>query len=323
VKKGSAFIITIGVNANDDKRYDLRYAANDARQISSEVRRNIPANKYESVVPVSLISDRNKAGQRTENNATKKKIKAVLDTLAGRTVSKDALTGIANNEQLRQARPEDMVLIAFAGHGYADKEGVFYIVPSDIGTDNSGGLAGALAKSISSDELSLWIRDIDAGEMIMIVDACHSAAAVQGQGFKPGPMGSRGLGQLSYDKGMRILTATQADNVALELGELQHGLLTYSLINNGIIKGMADVMPGDKQLYSSEWLEFAVRDVPDLYRRIKDGEVRGILIDGAKPRSDIITFEGQKSNLNLQQPSLFDFNRRSRTYQLMSLKASQ
>ncbi|MBX3288182.1 MAG: caspase family protein [Acidobacteria bacterium] len=318
-KKGSAFIITIGVNANDDKRYDLRYAANDARQISSEVIRNIPANKYESVVPVSLISDRDKAGQRTENNATKNKIKAVLDILAGRTVERNALDGVKNIELIRQARPEDMVLIAFAGHGYADKQGVFYIVPSDIGTDNSSGLAGALGKSISSDELSMWLRDIDAGEMIMIVDACHSAAAVQGQGFKPGPMGSRGLGQLSYDKGMRILTATQADNVALELGELQHGLLTYSLINNGIIKGMADTVPRDKQLYSSEWLEFAVSDVPELYRKIKDGEVRGVLIDGAKPRSDIITFEGQKSNLNLQQPSLFDFNRRSRSYQLMRL----
>src|SRR3989440_4366623 len=49
-----------------------------------------------------------------------------------------------------------------------------------------------------------------------VVDACHSSASVQGEGFKPGPMGSRGLGQLSYDKGMRILTSTQSDDVALE-----------------------------------------------------------------------------------------------------------
>ena len=52
----------------------------------------------------------------------------------------------------------------------------------------------------------------------MIVDACHSAASVDEAGFKPGPMGSRGLGQLAYDKGMRILAASQADDVALESG---------------------------------------------------------------------------------------------------------
>ena len=55
------------------------------------------------------------------------------------------------------------------------------------------------------------LRDVDAGDLVLIVDACHSAAAIEGTDFKPGPMGSRGLGQLSYDKGMRILTATQAD----------------------------------------------------------------------------------------------------------------
>ncbi len=318
-EKGNAYIISIGVNTNEDKRYDLRFAANDARRFSEEVVKNLPKNKYGRIIQLPLISDNDTDGNLKENNATKPKIKSVLGALAGKTISKEDLKDIPNAGSLKKVQPEDMVLITFAGHGYADKEGIFYIIPSDIGTNNSAGLAGALGKSISSDELSLWLRDIDAGEMIMIVDACHSAAAVQGQGFKPGPMGSRGLGQLSYDKGMRILTATQADNVALELGELQHGLLTYSLINNGIIKGMADTIPRDKQLYSSEWLEFAVSDVPDLYRKIKDGEVRGILIDGAKPRSDIITFEGQKSNLNLQQPSLFDFNRRSRTYQLMSL----
>jgi hypothetical protein len=41
--------------------------------------------------------------------------------------------------------------------------------------------------------------------------------------MKSGPMGCRGLGQLAYDKGMRILTASQADNMALEHDDLEHG----------------------------------------------------------------------------------------------------
>jgi hypothetical protein len=50
----------------------------------------------------------------------------------------------------------------------------------------------------------------------MIIDARHSAASVEGSGFKPGPMGARGLGQLAYDKGMRILASTRADDLAWE-----------------------------------------------------------------------------------------------------------
>lgn len=84
----------------------------------------------------------------------------------------------------------------------------------------------------------------------MIVDACHSAAAVEGTDFKPGPRGSRGLGQLSYDKGMRILTATQAANVALEKGGL--GLLMRALLQDGLSSGWADYKPRDKSILLME-----------------------------------------------------------------------
>ena len=100
------------------------------------------------------------------------------------------------------------------------------------------------------------MQDITAAEMIMIIDACHSSAAVQGDGFKPGPMGIRGLGQLAYDKDMKILSATQANNIALELGSLEQGLLSYALLQDGIIKSLA---PADKkkQVLASGWLSYA------------------------------------------------------------------
>jgi hypothetical protein len=46
--------------------------------------------------------------------------------------------------------------------------------------------------------------------MVMILDACYSAASIESADFKPGPMGSRGLGQLAYDKRIRVLAASQA-----------------------------------------------------------------------------------------------------------------
>ena len=96
-------------------------------------------------------------------------------------------------------------------------------MPQDIGQSLSD--AQRRKRTISNDELSAWLRGLDAIDQVMIVDACHSAASVQSNEFKPGSMGSRGLGQLAYDKGM--LAATQIDQYALETGKTQLGLLRY------------------------------------------------------------------------------------------------
>ncbi len=224
-------------------------------------------------------------------------LRAVLDVLAGRQADAVLLKQIPNADKLRAARPEDLVLISASSHGYTDSDGIFYLVTSDTGT--------AEIKSpefrrhcVSSDELSRWLRDVDAGELVMIVDACHSAAAIEGTDFKPGPMGSRGLGQLSYDKGMRILTATQADNVALEKGGL--GLLMRALLQDGLASWQADYKPKDKSIMLTEWLSYGVERVPRLYEEMKGGRIRG-------------TFDARElDNDKTQQPSLFDFARRRR-----------
>ena len=63
------------------------YAANDARRLQEELAKNLPKDKYQTIVQIPLISDYDNAGKLTENNATKAKIKAVLDKLAGKTKS--------------------------------------------------------------------------------------------------------------------------------------------------------------------------------------------------------------------------------------------
>ena len=111
-----------------------------------------------------------------------------------------------------------------------------------------------------------------------------------------------------------------ADNVALELGNLQHGLLTYSLVKNGIEFGQADFQPKDNKLFSNEWLNYAVKDVPQLYEQLSKGEIKCLTINGEKPKGvEVYYLDGQKSNLNLQQPSLFDFSRRDRQFELFNV----
>ena len=85
-------------------------------------------------------------------------------------------------DRLRQATPDDLVIIGFSGHGWANKQGRFYLLPSNSGTESpsdedSPKNAAILSQFISSEELSQWLKDVDAGELAMIIDACHSAGA--------------------------------------------------------------------------------------------------------------------------------------------------
>ena len=207
-QKGKAYVIAIGVNNYQNPAFNLRFAAQDARLVSDLMSKRLTAVQgYRDVVTISLVAD----GDRLRD-ATKARIRSVLAVLAGNTAARSELAGISNAARLETATPDDLVIITFAGHGYASQRGVFHLLPQDIGPGNTQRVtAQILSQSIGSDELETWLRDVDAGELALIIDACHSAASVEGDGFKPGPMGSRGLGQLAYDKGMRILAASQCE----------------------------------------------------------------------------------------------------------------
>ena len=92
---------------------------------------------------------------------------------------------------------------------------------------------------------------------------------MQQPGFKPGPLGSRGLGQLAYDKGMRVLAASQADDVAVETQD-PPGLLTYALSKT------ASSAPRrtDSRVTLGSLLSYAAERVPTLYREVLSGEVK-------------------------------------------------
>ncbi len=322
-REGNTYLITIGVNKSETDAYDLKYAANDARKMQEILGERIEASikgTNSKLIRVPLIAEIKNG--KAELTATKPIIRAVFDLMSGNRseATPTILKQIPNADQIEAVQPEDTVIITFSGHGYADRNGIFYLLPYDIGKDTKNLTPQTLQRLISSDELSLWMRDVTAKEMIMIVDACHSAAAVQGDGFKPGPMGSRGLGQLAYDKRVKILSATQADNVALELGTLQQGLLSYALLEDGIKLGKADTdEPKDKKLTVAEWLNYGVKGVPQLYQDVIDGK-REIVVNGksvsfgeldAKERAAIFCGGGKDcgKKKTVQQPSLFDFRR--------------
>ena len=149
---------------------------------------------------------------------------------------------------------------------------------------------------------SAWLREVDAGELLLIVDACHSETVVQPGDFKPGPMGSRGLGQLAYDKGMRVLAASKAGEAAFERLDLENGVLTYALARRGLDDGEADFQPRDGAIALGEWLAYAEQEVPRLF---SEGDARGSVANGRGRRD---AFRGRRRTPPVyQQPVVFDF----------------
>ena len=81
--------------------------------------------------------------------------------------------------------------------------------------------------------------------MLFVIDACNSGQALEAEEKRRGPMNSKGLAQLAYEKGMYILTAAQSLHEAKEATQLGHGLLTYSLVEEGLKQTLADDEPKD------------------------------------------------------------------------------
>ncbi|TRW15247.1 caspase family protein [Glacieibacterium frigidum] len=290
-------VVAIGVDATHNPEWRLNYAANDANGLAGA----LGAIGDADVSVVRLVSDGK--GDR----ATKRNIRSVLLALGGQAIDDnmfelaDAGVDIA---ALKPVGPDDSVIISFSGHG-TTLAGQFHLLPSDAVPDRASGepVAGSL---ISSVELTAWLRQLDAGEIAMVIDACHSAASVDAGGFKPGPMGDPGLGQLAFDKGIRILAATQADDVAVEDGQLGHGLLSYALDEG--LRGKADTS-GDGRVTLGEWLDYGVARMPGLARELREGRLKLSGAPAAAPRArGVVWFDDADASVTrVQQPSLFDF----------------
>lgn len=310
-RKPRAYVISVGVDSYANPAWDLNYAGADAELSASEIAPRLRAGgAFDRVVELPMIS---RVG--TPPQAERAQIEAVLRRLAGETVDESLLAGLPGAAAFDRARPEDFVYFFFAGHGLAGRDGRFHLFPADFGKGASGRKIGPdeLAQTLPSDVLSNLLLRIQAGRMVMVIDACNSAASVEGGGFKPGPMGSRGLGQLAYDKGMRVLTASQAEGVALESDQLRHGMLSYAMFEEGLEDQRADRAPVDQRVSFAELLDFATTRVPDLYLEIANDQFQPVqrgtmdlsfVVDGTAPTEP----EGGRF---LQRPALFDFSDRA------------
>ena len=260
---GTAYIVVAGINEYANSAYNLRYAVSDATDFGEELRRaQARIGNFTNIQVIPLL----------DRNVTKANLMYALRRLADGDAAVAPPGSPAVLQNLNKAQPEDEVVIYFAGHGAATKDGRFYLIPHDLGYNgprqlDASGLRSILEHSISDRDLEQALEGIDAGQFLLVIDACNSGQALEAEEKRRGPMNSKGLAQLAYEKGMYILTAAQSYQAALEQRRLGHGYLTYALVEEGLKTPMADLRPKDGQVELSEWLDYAVARVPLMQAR--------------------------------------------------------
>ena len=255
------YLLAIGINQYANHEFDLRYASSDASTFAEAV-----ASAQRATHPDRDI----RAIALLDQEATRANILLALARLSG------ASTGVLPDMAPRQlsgldrSRPEDTVILYFAGHGMADGDR-FFLIPTDIAYQGPRAMVGdhlddALRNGLSDLDLERALEPLDARYLALIIDACQSGQAIGDDQQRFGPMNSRGLAQLAYEKGMDILAASQAYQAALESADLGQGLLTYSLTKEALSSDLADRKPLDGVVTLEEWFEYAVARVPELQR---------------------------------------------------------
>jgi WD40 repeat protein len=294
LKRAATFhLLVVGVNEYSNSAYNLKYAAADARAFAEEVeRQQRRLGRYTQFELTPLL----------DQNATKTNLVYSLNRLGGATEP----APIPELGKITAAQPEDAVVIFFAGHGTAQKQR-FYLIPHDLGYQgkrtelDDTGLKEILAHSISDLELEKALEGIDAGEMLMIIDACNSGQALEAEEKRRGPMNSKGLAQLAYEKGVYILTAAQSYQAALEAEQLGHGYLTYALVEEGLKSAAADSEPTDGEVMLREWFDYATNRVPAMQeqkmRAARDIKLELAFVEGEEKK--------QVDERSVQRPRVF------------------
>jgi len=176
-------------------------------------------------------------------------------------------------ESARKAKPGDILIVYLAGHGVALQKGnstYCYLTREARSTDSATLLDPAVLKSstITSEELTEWIKTIPAKKQVVILDTCAAGAAQTHLRLidKRQTSGDaiRAMDRTQGRTGSYILMGSAADAPSYEASQYGQGLLTYSLL-----KGMSGpALKNDEFVDVSNLFQYARDEVEQLARDI-------------------------------------------------------
>jgi hypothetical protein len=229
----SLYLLSVGINKYENASYELNYARPDATSFTEKI---LEQNKGVF-----------KAIHKTE----------IYDTDATRSNILSEFKSI-----ISQAKPEDVFMFYYAGHGTldVDNQGGFYLVPTEVTKMYAD--AGQLeTQCISDAELKNNLMQLKAQKQIVIMDACHSGAAVANMKVRAGGAEEKAMVTLARSSGVAMLASSGTQQFAAEFEQLKHGTFTYALLE--ALDGKAD-LGGDGQVTVNEIKVYMDERVPAL-----------------------------------------------------------
>lgn len=205
-KNATMHLVVVGINAYKNPKMSLNYALADATAFKDEV---------------------------------EKDAKTIITNIKTYFVTDDAAdkTGIINaiNSVQQNAKPQDVFLFYYAGHGVIAGNKEFYLVPNDV-TDLKNVDEALKEHGIAAKDLQQYAINIQAQKQLFILDACQSAAAFADMLSDDGNQ-QKNIALVARSTGTHWMAASGAQQFANEFSTLGHGAFTYVLLQ--ALKGEA------------------------------------------------------------------------------------
>lgn len=232
IATSSLYIFSVGINKYKNAAYNLNYAQPDAKSFTKKLIDN-GSRMFKSVRKTEIY----------DTEATKENIIKGFESIVA------------------QAKPEDVFVFYYAGHGTLDPEqdNEYYLVPTDI-TKLYGDPEQLQERGLSASELKQHLSKIRSQKQLILMDACHSGGAVKSINVRAAASEEKAIVQLARASGVVMLASSGTQQFASEFEVLKHGVFTYALLE--ALDGAAD--NGDKKITVNELKIYMDERVPEL-----------------------------------------------------------
>lgn len=235
IATSSLYVLAVGINTYQNASYNLNYAKPDAQSFTDKIMDH-GKGIFKSLNRLEIY----------DKDATRENILTAFKSITAR------------------ARPEDVFVFYYAGHGTLDEEhnNEYYLVPTDV-TKLYGDPAQLEAKGISATELKNQLTQLKAQKQIIMMDACHSGGAVKSLNVRAAAADEKAIVQLARSSGVVMMASSGTQQFATEFEVLKHGVFTYALLE--ALDGKAD--NGDGKITVNEIKMYMEERVPELTKQ--------------------------------------------------------
>jgi WD40 repeat protein/uncharacterized caspase-like protein len=245
LEKPEVYLLAVGINDYRQKDMGLKYARADAQAMAALFQQRGP-ELYDKV-----------------------HLHLLENTLATRDKILRAIRGVG-----RVAREQDTVVLFLAGHGtVVDRR--YYFLPQDFQQNGTSMEESVRAEGLSAADIGEALAAVPALKRVLLLDTCQSGGPVAPARTTRNPFALRGvIERLARAEGAFGIVGTATTEKAAEVPELEHGVLTYSLlaglraVDKGPLKDQWVQVEGDKPVADIlPWFNFASNHVPRLSRQ--------------------------------------------------------